>query len=174
MCFVLAADLILGEEPWLNATTACTFPNPFIPTVNAPQGTENGGTSNFDSAKEQGFPDVNPPNWEKVKQYVGQYGNFGYKNVSVVIDDIMEQPVLVFDLISCDILNISEALSCLGKDEYWFVFVPEISFDDNNPSRFVDITFSTREGPIRFQRDLRFDEAPGPTDDWPECPQTIL
>ena len=39
----------------------------------------------------------------------------------------------------------------------------------NNPSQFVDVTFTVTEGSVRFERDLLFEDAPGPRDHWPQC-----
>ena len=170
-CFPLffAADVVLDEEPWLNATTSCTFPDPFFPDAGLPQQMQ----EQFSDIGVQHSPDVSPNaspvRGSKIKQYVGQYGNFGFGNVSVEIDDVLQQVIVNLDVMSCLVLNQTESFSCLGLDNFWFFHFPEVSFDEtNNPSQFLDFTFVVEEGPIRFERDLEFADAPGPTDDWPQ------
>lgn len=154
----------------MNATTACSFPEPFFSgSTPAPE------PQLFDmgiTTRPADLPELHPLNKKRVEQYLGQYGNFAYGNVSVVEEDILEELILNFDTMSCDAYNASETIICVGSDEYWFFYLPAVVFDEaNNPSQFVDVTFTPTEGSIRFERELQFDDAPGPTDDWPQCDQ---
>ena len=56
---------------------------------------------------------------------------------------------------------------CMGLDPFWFLTLYRVQFDnENKPSQFVDVTFTVTEGPVRFERDLLFEDAPGPRDHW--------
>ena len=67
-----------------------------------------------------------------------------------------------------------ERESCFGLGVNWFLGLWRVQFDDeNNPSQFVDITFTIGEDPVRFERDLMFEDAPGPRDHWPQCEQVF-
>lgn len=86
-------DLLLGEEPWLNLTTACSFPEPWV-----------NPSSMAGLLDDEMYPDFSNPNYAKdyilgldkqlkrnkfdrirpkVDDYVGMYGNFAYGNITV-------------------------------------------------------------------------------------------
>ena len=111
-------------------------------------------------------------------QYVGNYGNFAYGNMTVVQDDVTSEILLEFDLYTCTARSLpgnNDTYYCEGYGDYWFLDLLHVKFDtDNNPSEYVDIVFvAPWEGRIRFDRDLRQDEAPGPRDHWPTCGQVF-
>ena len=112
---------------------------------------------------------------KKVDQFLGQYGNFGYGNLTVVVDDILEELIVNFDVFSCVVRNITgERESCIGLGLYWFLSLYQVQFDEeNNPSQFADVTFTPVEGPVRFERDLLFEDAPGRRDHWPQCEEVF-
>ena len=113
----------------------------------------------------------NKPKLDKVNKYIGQYGNFGYGNLTVVADDVLEELIVNFDVYSCVVRNeTDERETCTGLGINWFLGLWRVQFDEeNNPSQFVDVTFTVTEGPVRFERDLLFEDAPGPRDHWPKC-----
>ena len=113
-----------------------------------------------------------------IDQFLGDYGNFAYGNMTVVIDDITENIILEFDLYRClarSQLGSNDTFYCEGVGDYWWVDLLQINFDvANNPSQYVDIIFvALLEGRVRFERDLRQDEAPGPKDHWPTCEEVL-
>ncbi|KAK3599921.1 hypothetical protein CHS0354_012563 [Potamilus streckersoni] len=67
-----AADLLLGEEPWMNLTTACTFPSPWR------------------QAKDPRHPcDEKVHKWNISRShidYIGVYGHLAFGNISVGTD----------------------------------------------------------------------------------------
>ena len=96
MVHLYIADLILGEEPWFNATQLCdstsnihmrqteglTFP----PTVEG--NILNLAMSDDEKMKQyQKKEKTNDSSNRLVEEYVGEYGNFAYGNVSVYISD---------------------------------------------------------------------------------------
>ena len=113
--------------------------------------------------------------YKKVDQFLGQYGNFGYGNLTVVADDILEELIVNFDVYSCVVRNVSgEREGCTGLGINWFLSLWRVQFDEeNNPSQFVDVTFTIPEDPVRFERDLMFEDAPGPRDHWPQCEEVF-
>ncbi len=112
------------------------------------------------------------------EQFVGFYGNFGYGNVTVALDDVTSDVILQFDYYTCaarSILGNNDTFYCEGYGDYWPVDLLLLDFDlDVNPSRFLDIVFfAPWEGKIRFERGLNLEDAPGPRDAWPECEQAF-
>ena len=166
----IAVDIVLNEEPWLNATTACTFPLSSTSTernmLHEDLDLTITSLSDLKHAKSK---------HKKVDQFLGQYGNFGYGNLTVVVDDVLEELIVNFDAYSCVVRNVTgERESCTGLGIYWFLSLWRVQFDEeNNPSRFVDVTFTVTEGPMRFERDLLFEDAPGSRDHWPQCEEVF-
>ena len=113
--------------------------------------------------------------YKKVDQFLGQYGNFGYGNLTVVVDDILEELIVNFDVFSCVVRNVTgERESCTGLGIYWYLSLWRVQLDEeNNPSQFVDVAFTVTESPVRFERDLLFEDAPGPRDHWPQCEEVF-
>ena len=162
----VATDIFLDEEPWLNTTTACTFPFGSSSTERSTRHQDLDLTMIFQSDRKHGRSKR-----KKVDQFLGQYGNFGYGNLTVVADDVLEELIINFDVYSCVVMNVTEEReSCFGLGVNWFLDLWRVQFDnENNPSQFVDVTFTVTEGPVRFERDLLFEDAPGPRDHWPQC-----
>ena len=165
-----SADVVLEKEPWLNTTTACTFPfgsNKRKEQIDQTNDTTFSSDVKHDTLKFDGHPS------KKVDRFLGQYGNFAYVNLTVTVNDTLEELILNFDVYSCAVKNVTgEREDCVGLGIYWFLSLWSIKLDDeNNPSQFVDVTFTPTEGPVRFERDLLFEDAPGPRDHWPQCDQ---
>ena len=84
---------MLGVEPWLNETTACTFPDPFS------VGTRLSGQDNFkdyDNSLSETETDrkvkIETDKAESLasfKQYEGIFGNFAYGNITVNIPQFL-------------------------------------------------------------------------------------
>ncbi len=164
--FSLPADEVLDVEPWLNVTWACQFAGS-VPVDNTP-------THVNPPTLQVNKSDMTPFSKQQVQQYTGRYGNFAYGNITVVGDDVSDDLFINFDVFTCQLHNVTSELTCQGQDEYWFLNMFFVAFDtDNAPSQFVDILFSAAEGLIRFERDLRQEDAPGPTDHWLECEDAI-
>ena len=164
-----AADVVLDEEPWLNATTVCTYrgDSSTVEPLTKHQDIEITMTSESDVKRAKSA--------QKVDQFLGQYGNFGYGNLTVVVDDILAELIVSFDVYSCVVRNVTgERESCDGMGIYWYLSLWRVQFDEeNNPSQFVDVTFTVTESPVRFERDLLFEDAPGPRDHWPQCEEVF-
>ena len=90
-----AADIVLDKEPWLNATTACTYCFDCSSTESSTRHQDIQVTmtpqSNVVYTKSK---------LKEVDQFLGQYGNFGYGNLTVVVDDILEELIINFDVFS--------------------------------------------------------------------------
>ena len=161
----IAADIVLDEEPWLNATTACTFQ--FGSST-----TERSTRQDLDLTMiSQSDMKHGRSKRKQVDKFLGQYGNFGYGNLTVVADDILEELIVNFDVYSYIVMNVTEERqSCFGLGVNWFLGLWRVQPDEEkNPSHFVDVTFTVTEGPARFERDLLFEDTPGPRDHWPQC-----
>ena len=164
---------MLGEKPWLNASSACAFP---------PSQSSSSQPTNYKapiSKETLRMIDIEKRSVSKnlIDQFLGNYGNFAYGNISVVVDDITENVILKFDIYRCLLrtrTHRNETFHCQGSDDYWFIDLLLVEFDmENTPSQFLDIVFLTPlEGRVRFERDLQQDDAPGPRDHWPTCDET--
>lgn len=65
------SDIILGETPWLNATTVCTFPAPWV--------TEDEADDN--SMSHDPLPDDDPP--RPLESYTGTFTNPGFGDIII-------------------------------------------------------------------------------------------
>ena len=96
----------------------------------------------------------------RIDQYLGQYGNFAYGNVTVEVDDILDDLIMSFESFSCLIRNASVRMLCFGLDEYWFTLIDDLIFDEvNSPSQYVDILFTLIQDYVRFERDSAADRS---------------
>ena len=89
-CMLISADVMLDLEPWLNETTACTFPEPFFseakfqqnqtPTSKLQQ--NQAPTSKLKLLKV--LPKVLEDRLDMINltQYEGTFGNFAYGNIT--------------------------------------------------------------------------------------------
>ena len=165
----ILADVVLEEEPWLNSSTACSFPEPFYNLSEIQEQRHRHSDLNINTSPIK-LSDTTPVPKHRMEQYLGQYGNFAYGNVTVVADDILDDFIMNFESFSCLIRNATVQMLCFGLDEYWFTLIDDLIFDEvNSPSQFVDILFTPIRDYVRFERDLSLEDAPWPTDHWPQC-----
>ena len=101
----------------MNATTACTFPFDSSPVESTTR------HQDFDvTMTSQSDMKHVKSKYKKVDQFLGQYGNFGYGNLTVVADDILEEQIVNFDVFSCVVRNVTgERESCTGLGINWFL-----------------------------------------------------
>ena len=83
---VFIMDLILGEKPWLNTTTVCTFPEPWHPNPWFPS-QKKGATPNEKKVFSTPDPPTSIPYPTDLTPYVGVYGDFFYGNMTVYSTD---------------------------------------------------------------------------------------
>ena len=159
-----AADIVLDKDPWLNETTACTFP---FGSSSKKQNMERKSVTVDEAAFD--VKDTKIPEME-LDQFLGRYGNFARGNLTVMTDDLLDTLVINFDVYSCVVRNTTGGVQiCTGLDPHWFLSLYQVQFDnESNPSQFVDIRFDKKEDPVRFERDLLFEDAPRPQS-WPQC-----
>ncbi len=162
-------DLLMGESPWLNLTTACTFPEPWAPVHKRKPYTF-----------PQGDPNKVPLEFER---YVGTFGNFGYGNLSIVLNETSGLLELhygelgLWDLVVIDDLTFAGK----GKGYTWARDIKSILFESlsySNQLNKVTISFESKDPPV-FQRDLKMSEAPLPPDPnqcaaWPQVVDYIF
>ena len=90
-------------------------------------------------------------------------------------DDVLDDLIMNFDSFSCLIRNATVRLLCFGLDKYWFTLLDDLIFDEvSSPSHYVDVLFSLIQDYVRFEKDLLLEDAPGPTDHWPQCESETL
>jgi hypothetical protein len=79
----MAADLLLGETPWLNTTTACSLPAPWGPPfVSTPPPPDSSAPSRPSRASRP-YWNISRP----VDDYIGIYGHPGFGNITVFTGD---------------------------------------------------------------------------------------
>lgn len=71
-----AADLLIGDTPWLNQSTACSFPAPWKDVTPVPRGTT-----------KEPYPELYWNISESADVYAGLYGHLAFGNMTVTTDD---------------------------------------------------------------------------------------
>ena len=143
-------DLVMGFEPWLNETTACTFPKPWI--TSQPK-SPSAATEEFDSAR-------------PLVDYTGTYGNFAFGNMSVVSEN--GQLKIHYGKIGrwkLSPLKEKDEFVGDGYDIMWPLSLPRIIFGEDKTNRKVNslaIPKFNKESPVRFFRGLKMSDAPAP------------
>ncbi len=89
-------DVMLGEEPWLNLTTSCTFPAPWYqlneeynynintsPRLDVTMKPKSINTSTGPEVAMKQKSNKSNQLQSNIEQYIGEFGNFAYGNLSV-------------------------------------------------------------------------------------------
>jgi len=118
-------DLLLGEEPWIDLETVCTFPQPWTPPHE----------NSKETPKQE--VDANVP-LLPLERYTGTYGNYGYGNITVNIT-AQGQLKLRYGLLGCWELESTGNHSFHGKgcDLVWMRDVKYVRFsttENHNPN----------------------------------------
>ena len=144
-------DLLLGETPWLNLTTGCSFPEPWTP-------------ASVKTAKKTDGPPAIVSNSE---QYTGTYGNFQYGNLTFVVDDSSRLILQYGDFGRWNLIETGteNEFSGLGAELMWAEFINSIKFSDSDGGQFQKVTIDfERSAPAVFTRGLKMSEAYPPPD----------
>ncbi|XP_064644453.1 uncharacterized protein LOC135498182 [Lineus longissimus] len=75
------ADVLLGLEPWLNSTSACKFPDPWLSEFRRKSGAD--GTD--DARKKRDVTYL--PHARPMEDYVGTYGHLAFGNISIRLNE---------------------------------------------------------------------------------------
>ena len=178
-------DLLLGEEPWLNLTTACTFPQPWYggyktskgaktaPSVNSDEEdiANSGGQtkrrrrrrtlSNRAKTRINGIK-VTPM---ELSSYEGTYGNFGYGNITVVVNDNDTLELHYGELGLWTLEHVEgDAFYGHGQGRIWSLNIDDVQFRRSGDTiNEVELSLESRDPPV-FVRGLDMADAPPPPD----------
>ena len=148
----------MGEEPWLNLTSACSFPEPTKmrkPRVDF---------RNLDSHV------IAMP----LSSYAGTYGNFAYGNLTVSVDADADRLVLHYGVLGHWILHPEEEPHHFvgeGQGHTWSMSLYNVAFSGINggSAQYVELPSIDSRAPPLFERGLKAADAPDPPE--LECPQ---
>ena len=153
---MMVLDHMLDEEPWMNASTACSFPEPWSPGRLSRFATLHKNNANIKtkalSADEQ-------------SQYEGVYGNFAYGNISVVLNNtdlylIYGNKTTIWLL---EPLEEEHMFFAKGVRLIWSLDMRVVEFFYNSNTQTIDkirIADFEQSSPPEFQRDLLISSAP--------------
>ncbi len=178
-CFIIAMyikDILLEEEPWLNLTTACTIPKPWLTDTEAYQehighqmDTESHTISN--KLRKHIQPNKFHTHHPKQSQYVGTYANFIFGNITLYEN---EQTTLVMKygqlgLWELEYLAIEGKFFAHRRGDMWPVNIELIQFRSSVPGSDVidEVELSLDTDPSVFVRNLKMADAyppPNPGD----------
>lgn len=145
-------DLLMGQHPWLNTTSACTFPDGPNPRLRwtRPQISRFGWTDQ-DSMIKFNFT-----------LYEGIYGNYGFGNVSVVYRPESQQLVLLYGPLGVWLLHPTAQRHVFvgeGVDHVWCFYMDVVQFSVDNalytPANNILIPSFEPDVPPVFIRNLQ-------------------
>jgi hypothetical protein len=149
-------DLLLGETPWIDHKTACTFPEPWAPAK---------------QRKSYGSSPAKKMNKLEAEKYVGSYGNFGYGNITFLYNDTSEILELHYGELGLWNLNSEgdDTFSGKGQGLMWVRDISNIFFESLEPAAEdgglykVTVNFESKDPPV-FIKGLLMSDAPAPPD----------
>ena len=164
-------DLLLGMEPWLNTTTACTFPEPWV--------TESDEI--LAAILKEGIDMLSitpePPvgnylnNPDDLSPYTGVYGNFYYGHLNIYVDNDISEGQLMLRYGYADPYRLGRIVGDfymgIASDRMWPAHIQEVSFAKSSETKeefdLLTVVFP-RSGPAVFVRGLKMSDAPPPPD----------
>lgn len=140
-------DLLMDEDPWLNATSACTFPEP---------------TKMRQRFKVMTLNSVTP---KSLTPYIGTYGNFAYGNITVML--MGDKLHLHYGMLGRWILHpgaTEHYFNGEGQDHIWPKSLIDVRFNgfDGGSAVSVEVPGLDSRAPPTFKRGLAASEAPEP------------
>ncbi|CAH1794242.1 unnamed protein product [Owenia fusiformis] len=149
-----ATDLMLGETPWLNETTACTFPAPWEP-------------SNYDNGEVDDVSVVNYNSSRPLEEYTGLYGNYGYGNVSIVLNTTTQTLELIYGPKGRWLLHptaMDDVFTGEGQEPFWYWTLRNSKFATKGGNEIATLTLPGFENslPPVFEKNVQMSSAPSP------------
>ena len=150
-------DLLLGEQPWLNASTTCDFP---------PEDIDNSQEQyNQDDQDDQHVIEESPLT---ISYYVGLYGNYAYGNITISLNSTNDKLLLLYGEVGTWQLQALEdephVFYARGYDLIWSLDLRRVEFSTsgNNQNEIDTMTIPDFQGdsPPVFVKDLDISTAP--------------
>ena len=162
-------DTLLSYEPWINITTACTFPEPWGPP---PRAKMYPGFFSDVFKRRRVTPDL------PLSEYAGRFGNFGYGNITVVHNSTDETLDMFYGELGWWHLYCKRGddFAAEGLGDVWPRELRSVHFRSSKGSQDsideVVVSFESRLPPV-FKRNLKMSEAPPPPDPSDCAPPTV-
>lgn len=159
------ADVLMGLDTWFNASQLCQLPLPPVFTSDHTLATQTRpGVDTFDR------PQIGSQPRLPLEAYVGIYGNFGYGNVSIYLEDD-DTPLQMqygnhgyFDLSP---IEGTDSFTATGnRSPAYLIHIGDVHFSSSNNDDVIDrLTTPGFEpmDPPEFIRDLQYEDAPPPS-----------
>ncbi|PVD35054.1 hypothetical protein C0Q70_06335 [Pomacea canaliculata] len=142
--FYYITDLFLGEEPWLNTTNACQFPQPWVNTT--------GQTPSNDT-------NIVPGNIENPQDFVGQYENRLFGNI-VVAQNGSNELLVTYGRITGK-LHKTKDRNVLMMEMYGLL---EFITHPGDSLQYYNLTFTRGDQNVKYQQLLFSAATQGPTE----------
>ena len=164
-------DVLLGLEPWLNTSTVCTFPEPWVSvTEDFEQMISAILADGLDMLSLVPVPPASKTGYAaEFSQYIGVYGNFFYGNSIVYVNITSNQLMLSYGRADPYTLTPvgDDIFFGVASDRMWPTHIQEAIFAKSGASLQtfdqLTVTFS-RSAPALFVRGCKMSDAPLPPD----------
>ncbi|XP_066283263.1 uncharacterized protein [Branchiostoma lanceolatum] len=151
-------DILIGKHHWLNATTACTYPEPWW-TRPEPNSTV--------------LPEISDNFPRDKRAYEGVYGNYAGGNVTISLNATDDKLYFSLGLLGRGLVSLTESANCIllrcqGPLAYFPYIVTDVEEKDGKIFS-LSLQSSPPEPPIVFERGLKLTD-PDPTEPkWDDC-----
>ncbi|XP_078602938.1 uncharacterized protein LOC144876994 [Branchiostoma floridae x Branchiostoma japonicum] len=154
------ADMLLGLDPWLNTTTACTYPQPWSTRPASPQPVPRPPSRDFPRDK---------------RDYVGSYGNRVFGNLTIYLsptDDILRFRAGLIGRGVVLPLNATNSVLLKGPPD---MFAPvQVSLEEEGGAiRRLVVPGVPPEPPVVFERGLKVPDGDGTRQKVPDGDGTL-
>ena len=154
-------DLLLGEEPQVTVENACNFP--YYDRNSTQQISKESDNDTLPNEPEAIA-------LEKVRPYIGTYGNFGFGNLTVFYNDTLQMLQMKYGFLGLWDLFTTERehqFLGIGREHVWsLVLYPLVFGDTKEGGEMTRLTVEYFEpgNPPVFERGLQYIDAPPPKD----------
>ena len=164
-------DVLLGLEPWLNTSTVCTFPEPWVSVTEDFEQMISALLANgLDMLSLVPVPPASKTGYAaEFSQYIGVYENFFYGNIDIYINNTNNQLMLRYGTADPYTLTLvgDNVFFGVASDSLWPENIQEVSFVKSDASLHAfdqtTVTFP-RSAPALFVRGRKMSDAPPPPD----------
>ena len=161
-------DLMLDKEPWLNTTTVCTFPEPWLTGAQAEKFIQKMSSRDDDPEQTLTEPDQSShlPYPSNLNPYTGVYGDFYYGNVTIFSDDselyFQYGTIQSIQLVTTGSENVFLAATVPSDDDWPLRTTVAFGVSEEGLQQFDLCQVSFDDFPTIFIRDLKKSDAPEP------------
>ena len=162
------ADLMLGEEPWINSSSVCQFDPPQQTLKKQKQSKPNVSTLLNQQKKNPSKLLDRFPGSQSLEGYSGVYGNFAHGNITISANETSGTLFMEYGALSqWDLFALSDEgqFEAKGRGITWMIDISPVTFSKSKSSLedydLLRVPYESNSVP-EFRRGLKMSDAPPP------------